>query len=583
MDLETGRLSHTGTPWHRDDAWNYIPNILKFPIGAVKIPAIIKNLDAAIKHFREGTTNSLFSANYLLKHVASDDSIFKEPNWLDSMPENYQPRAHIDAGYKGKNTTALTLIEYDQERDRYLGTGFVWDKNIIDNFDQIGKTLNDPRWKIGTLYIEDNADKGFSAKEIRAHHGVVSEYHESMNKHVKIVTFALKYWHKIWWTPATDLEYLNQILDYIEGDEPDDACLTADTKIITLSGNKNISDIKKGEYVLTPSGFKKVLFSGCTGFKNVITRGDLTGTKSHKIFIKDKFISLDSYTDLLSYDKISLKRYLSWQIIKECYLMEYGMRKQGRAGIISLAKYRIKKEGSLNNCIKLFGNFITKKMCQKATIFIIKILIKTITALIIWNYLKAANIYQYILKRILNPKNTGINLKKILIKSGRLLKSGIAVKKAWNGIIDMLKIPWLRPGHLEKKGYVFTAVKNIQQNVINKNIAVKNAATDYGKEDSQKKENVLNVGANSLFQKKVLKNIVRRNAVIKQDIKGKYPVFNLTVKDAGVFYANNILVSNCDSYASLMREFDSSAGIVTDAIGGGGDLDYILSGDDRER
>ena len=130
---------------------------------------------------------------------------------------------------------------------------------------------------------------------------------------------------------------------------------------------------------------------------------------------------------------------------------------------------------------------------------------------------------------------------------------------------------------------MFTAVKNIQQNVINKNIAVKNAATDYGKEDSQKKENVLNVGANSLFQKKVLKNIVRRNAVIKQDIKGKYPVFNLTVKDAGVFYANNILVSNCDSYASLMREFDSSAGIVTDAIGGGGDLDYILSGDDRER
>ena len=223
MNLETGGLSHTGTPWHRADAWNYIPNILKFPLGEVKIPAIIKNLDAAIKHFREGTTGSLFAANYLLKHVANEESIFKNANWLDAVPENYQPRAHIDAGYKGKNTTALTLIEHDKEKDIYIGTGFVWDKNIIDNFSAIDRKLNDPRWKAGTLYIEDNADKGFGAKEIRKFHPVVNEYHEAKNKHVKIVNYALKYWDKTFWTPATDPEYINQILDYIEGDEPDDA------------------------------------------------------------------------------------------------------------------------------------------------------------------------------------------------------------------------------------------------------------------------------------------------------------------------------------------------------------------------
>lgn len=223
MDLETGILSHTGTPWHRDDAWNHIPNILKFPLGAVNIPAITKDVDAATRHFREGTTNSLFSANYLLKHVASDDSLFKDAKWLESIPQNYQPRAHIDAGYKGKNTTALTLLEYEKDRDRFIATGFVWDKNIIDNFGDIGRRINDPRWKTGTLLIEDNADKGFSAKEIRNYHPVVNEYHESMNKHVKIISYVLKNWYKIYWTPATDPEYINQILDYIEGDEPDDA------------------------------------------------------------------------------------------------------------------------------------------------------------------------------------------------------------------------------------------------------------------------------------------------------------------------------------------------------------------------
>lgn len=44
-------------------------------------------------------------------------------------------------------------------------------------------------------------------------------------------------------------------------------------------------------------------------------------------------------------------------------------------------------------------------------------------------------------------------------------------------------------------------------------------------------------------------NIVQLN--VEKNIKKKIPVYNITVEDAGCYYANGILVSNCDSLASL--------------------------------
>ena len=46
-DLEAGNIRHTGTPWHKDDGWELIPNVKKFPIGTVNIPAIMNDLEGA--------------------------------------------------------------------------------------------------------------------------------------------------------------------------------------------------------------------------------------------------------------------------------------------------------------------------------------------------------------------------------------------------------------------------------------------------------------------------------------------------------------------------------------------------------
>ena len=48
-------------------------------------------------------------------------------------------------------------------------------------------------------------------------------YHESMNKHLKITTYLKGEWTKVVFVEGTDQEYINQICDYTEEAEHDDA------------------------------------------------------------------------------------------------------------------------------------------------------------------------------------------------------------------------------------------------------------------------------------------------------------------------------------------------------------------------
>ena len=63
-------------------------------------------------------------------------------------------------------------------------------------------------------------------------------YHESMNKHIKITTYLLKIWDDIVFVDGTDEEYINQICDYNEQAEHDDAPDSA-ASLARLLLNKN--------------------------------------------------------------------------------------------------------------------------------------------------------------------------------------------------------------------------------------------------------------------------------------------------------------------------------------------------------
>jgi dTDP-4-amino-4,6-dideoxygalactose transaminase len=90
----------------------------------------------------------------------------------------------------------------------------------------------------------------------------------------------------------------------------EDACFVAGTKVLTKSGNKNIEDIKIGDYVMTRKGYKKVVASACTGYKTVMTKIGITGTKNHPFITKKGVKRFDELTDYDTQYKWNEK--LSW-------------------------------------------------------------------------------------------------------------------------------------------------------------------------------------------------------------------------------------------------------------------------------
>ena len=79
------------------------------------------------------------------------------------------------------------------------------------------------RLMVQPVYVEENGDKGFLAKEIRRREFWPHKYSEKENKYVKIATYLRKWWDNIVWLEGTDPAYLAQIMDYTEEAEHDDA------------------------------------------------------------------------------------------------------------------------------------------------------------------------------------------------------------------------------------------------------------------------------------------------------------------------------------------------------------------------
>ncbi len=211
-----GRFINTGTPWHKEDAIGLMPNVKRFNCHETGL--IIKD---QLQHLRDSMTSSLFAANYELKHIADADAMFSNPVIDDgSNTKNiYDGVAHIDPAYGGADGTAFTVLK---ERDDHLYVfGKRWNKHVDDCLPMIYAHHKDLR--AGTLHIETNGDKGYVAKKVQDNHLPVVPYHEKENKYIKISTYLRSNWSRIIFIDGTDMDYLNEILDYTENAEHDDA------------------------------------------------------------------------------------------------------------------------------------------------------------------------------------------------------------------------------------------------------------------------------------------------------------------------------------------------------------------------
>lgn len=209
-----GRIFNTGTPWHKEDCFSLMPNIERHDCYSTGL--ISKE---QLQIIREAMTASLFAANYELRHIASDDVIFTSPQTGADPALAEQGICHIDASYGGEDGTAFTICK--KSGGKYYIYGRLWQKHVDDCLPEIIRIRK--AFNAGIIYCERNADKGYLAKALRDKGERADTYHEKTNKFVKITSYLKSEWKNVVFVAGTDAEYINQICDYTENAEHDDA------------------------------------------------------------------------------------------------------------------------------------------------------------------------------------------------------------------------------------------------------------------------------------------------------------------------------------------------------------------------
>ena len=210
-----GRIINLGTPWHKDDVFSKMPNIHRYDCYQTGLISTEK-----LDEIRQSMTPSLFAANYELKHIASEEAFFDTPPVFTDDPKLLRNGiSHIDAAYGGSDFTAFTCAK--RTGNKIYLYGRIWHKPVDAVLEEC--IMEADRLLCWPLHCEDNGDKGFLCKEIRHRGKWAKSYSENQNKFIKISTYLKKWWPNIIFLRGTDPDYINQIMDFTEQSEHDDA------------------------------------------------------------------------------------------------------------------------------------------------------------------------------------------------------------------------------------------------------------------------------------------------------------------------------------------------------------------------
>ena len=212
-----GRIFNTGTPWHPDDAFSIMPEPERYDCYHPEIRGIIS--DEELAELRESMIPSLFAANYELRNVASEDVIFTAPQTGGDPAMIEQGIMHLDSAFYGDDYTAWGIMK--KHGDKYYLYGQLRRKHVEDCYDEIMDDYK--RFMAGKLYNENNADKGMVGRDLRKLGAKVILYAERQNKFIKIATYLKAIWRDLVFVEGTDRAYIDQICDFNDKAEHDDA------------------------------------------------------------------------------------------------------------------------------------------------------------------------------------------------------------------------------------------------------------------------------------------------------------------------------------------------------------------------
>jgi len=534
--------------------------------GEMLAPDILSYRDYKAKI--SAMSEEIVSANYQQEPVDIKGRLYSSLKTYDTLPfdiKTKQIQAYTDTADTGKDFLCM-IIYVVHEGLIYILDIFYTQESM--EFTEPESAARHEKFEVSYSVIEsNNGGRGFGRNVERIleenlnYQGCKFKlFHQSKNKIARILSQATNVMNLVHFPADWDFKYPDFYRDVTEyqrtgKNEHDDACFVGGTKIATLWGDRNIEDIKAGDFVITPFGVRKVLSAGCTGEKEVITNIGLTGTPNHKVFSKiSGFKPLDRFTGTAENDILSLKGWLNWKYRKLLCSMELNTDLWGRENIILVSHVQMKDEDMLKDFMWQFGNIIMAGEYQKVIRFTIKMVILLITTLAIWSWYRLNNIWRNIAKKTWKILNSGCELLTLSRNTVIKLPNGTEVQREEHGIVSTLRkckeklslktvksvgqnmrlnsqIQDSVQINVEKDGEVGTGDLNIQQNVL------------YAEQSSQ----LLNTN----HQRQKEKPVQRLVQIDSTTGTEKRKVYNLTVEKDHVYYAHGLLVSNCDTLTGV--------------------------------
>lgn len=237
-----GRIFNTGTPWHKDDAFQLMPNIERHDCYSTGLMTAEE-----IQVVRQGMSPSLFAANYELKHIADEEAMFGDAQFFSDPSLLNEGIAHVDAAYGGPDGTAFTAI-MERGGIYYLFIRRWRSRHVDDCLHDILRYCD--RLMLGTIYCEENADKGYLKKKIRRMGHPSIGYSERTNKYIKISTYLREAWANVRFLDCPefplDADALNEIYDYNENAAHDDMPDSAASAIRQFGSRPQIKTFREG-------------------------------------------------------------------------------------------------------------------------------------------------------------------------------------------------------------------------------------------------------------------------------------------------------------------------------------------------